>query len=284
MKKTLFSALSLLLVLLLAGCGGKQSAAPAAEEETNVGGEAAVSEETIVTEAPATETADTAAQSDDETAGLTEEQALAAVRAYCYIANPELEGIVQAGEYPVGWEIASADGDTIVVLFRSYTGAELSYAIDRSTGDTSVTEYVSGVMEEPQPTEETFNVFDYLTDDSAATAELSTLDGVWKTVSMGYEGEGGELSAEYDVEFTSWQIRYGHWTDGQLALDHADPISLLEEIAPGRFRVQAESDSGVRYTYQTSEEDGNLMEYYETWDEAEFPETYSGGASLFRAD
>ena len=35
---------------------------------------------------------------------ITDEQAVAAIRAYCLAADPTLEGIVNAGEYPVFWE------------------------------------------------------------------------------------------------------------------------------------------------------------------------------------
>ena len=93
---------------------------------------------------------------------LSAEQTLAAVKKYCFAANPDLESIVQAGEYPVYWEIASASGQEIVVLFRSYTGAQLRYYIDPVTGDTTVTEFVPGVTAEEAPTGESFNAWDYL--------------------------------------------------------------------------------------------------------------------------
>ncbi len=92
---------------------------------------------------------------------LTDEQALAAIRQYCLNSNPDLEGIVNAGEYPVYWEIASSDATEIVVLYRSYTGALVRYYIDRATGETYVTEFVSGITPEEQQTEEHLNVWDY---------------------------------------------------------------------------------------------------------------------------
>jgi len=95
-------------------------------------------------------------------AALSDEVALSAVRQYCYDTNPELEGIVNAGEYPVSWEIAASDMQEIVVLFRSYTGAEIRYYIDRATGETYVTEYVPGVTSAEERTEERLNVWDYL--------------------------------------------------------------------------------------------------------------------------
>lgn len=93
---------------------------------------------------------------------LSSEQALSAVERYCYISNPDLKGIVDAGQYPVSWEVASSSEDEIVILYRSYTGAEVRYYIDPVSGDAHVTEYVSGVTGEEQPSGETLNVWDYL--------------------------------------------------------------------------------------------------------------------------
>lgn len=93
---------------------------------------------------------------------LTDEEALAAIRTNCCLANPSLEEIVTDGEYPAYWEIASGSEEEVVVLFRSYTGALVRYYIDRTTGETAVTEFVPGIMEEEQPTDESFNARDYL--------------------------------------------------------------------------------------------------------------------------
>ena len=65
-------------------------------------------------------------------------------------------------------------------------------------------------------------------------------------------------------------------------MNHSDKIRLLEDTTAGGYRIQAESSNGTQYTYQTSEEDADLLEYYETWNEAEFPEMYRAGASLSR--
>ena len=60
--------------------------------------------------------------------------------------------------------------------------------------------------------------------------------------------------------------------------------SSLEEFAEGRFRIHAETSDGNQYTYQTSESENNILEYYGTWQEDEFSEKYSGGSSLSRID
>lgn len=100
---------------------------------------------------------------DNEAAAkLTDEEALAAIRNYCCIKNPDLEAIVTGGEYPAYWEIASGDEEEVVVLFRSYTGVLVRYYINRETGDTGVTEFVPGITPEEQQTDESFNARDYL--------------------------------------------------------------------------------------------------------------------------
>ena len=98
------------------------------------------------------------------TVGISEEQAVTAVREYCYSVNTDLKSIEEAGEYPVYWEIESSDEKEIVVLFRSYTGALIRYYIDGATGDTSITEFMPGITDEEEPTGESFNIWDYVTE------------------------------------------------------------------------------------------------------------------------
>ena len=116
-------------------------------------------------------------------------------------------------------------------------------------------------------------------DESSDKNEAVILPGIWQTASMGYDVDG-TVQPEYYVEFTRSDILYGHMKDGKFLVDHSDAIRYLEESASGIIKVQAEADNGVRYTYQTSESDEDILEYYETWDEDEFSEKYSGGASL----
>lgn len=119
-------------------------------------------------------------------------------------------------------------------------------------------------------------------EETAAGGETPlALSGTWQTASMGFAADGS-MQPEYDVQFTDTAICYGHRADGEFVPDHADPIVRLDKLASGGYRVQAEAANGVRYTYQTSEGDENVLEYYETWDEADFPDMYRGGASLSR--
>ncbi|MBR0208498.1 MAG: hypothetical protein IJQ43_06345 [Oscillospiraceae bacterium] len=93
---------------------------------------------------------------------LSDEQALAAVRRYCLIGNPDLVNLANTGGAAVYWEVESSDASGIVVLFRSYTGALIRYYIDPVSGETTVTEFVSGISSEETQTDERLNVRDYL--------------------------------------------------------------------------------------------------------------------------
>ncbi len=93
---------------------------------------------------------------------LTDDQLLSAIRNYCFQSNPDLKDIVDEGEYTTYWEIEPGHDNETVVLFRSYTGAQIRYYINPASGDTYVTEFVPGITDEEQKTDESFNVNDYL--------------------------------------------------------------------------------------------------------------------------
>lgn len=93
---------------------------------------------------------------------LSDEQALAAVERYCRLGDPGLEEAAKTGGYPVYWEVASSDEHEIVILFRSYTGAQLRYYIDPFSGAARVTESVPGITDGERQTDEKPNVRDYL--------------------------------------------------------------------------------------------------------------------------
>ena len=65
-------------------------------------------------------------------------------------------------EQTLYWEVSTNDTGERVVLYRSYTGAQIRYYIDPVSGDTYVTELVPGIIDDEQRTEESFNVRDYL--------------------------------------------------------------------------------------------------------------------------
>ena len=108
------------------------------------------------------------------------------------------------------------------------------------------------------------------------------ITGTWQTASM-MLSDDGDIAPEHYVQFTDSSINYGHMKDGEFVLDYSDRITLLDETASGGFIVQAESSNGIQYTYQTCESDKDVLEYYETWHEEDFPQMYRGGASLSKS-
>ncbi|MCR5295612.1 MAG: hypothetical protein K6E30_10665 [Lachnospiraceae bacterium] len=102
------------------------------------------------------------ALSGDENEKISDETALLAIENYCRKMNPDLTEGEDAGKNAVSWEIESSGEEEIVVLYHSYTSALVRYYIDRVSGETYVTEFVSGITPEEERTDESFNVRDYI--------------------------------------------------------------------------------------------------------------------------
>ena len=92
---------------------------------------------------------------------MSEESALAAIERYCCISNPALVESAEAEDYPFYWDVSTSDEQEIVVLFRSYTGAQIRYHIDPVSGDTYAMEFVPGISEEETQTDERLNAWEY---------------------------------------------------------------------------------------------------------------------------
>ena len=107
------------------------------------------------------------------------------------------------------------------------------------------------------------------------------LAGTWTTASQGYEYYG-KAQAEYYVRFDGKDIIYGHMKDEDFVPDHTDKASLIEPTGDGGYMIKARSENGAEYTYRSAEGNGDVLEYYGTWDEDDFSDQYSGGASLSR--
>ena len=117
-----------------------------------------------------------------------------------------------------------------------------------------------------------------------STDGLESVLGTWQAASISYATGDGDMQPEYYVQFVDSEIKYGHMADDEFVLDHTDTINSIDVISEGKIRIQAESDNGIKYTYQTGENDDNVLEYYETWNEDEFSEMYQGSASLSKAE
>ena len=276
MKKNLLISMSLLTVLGIAGCGNN-TAAVVIPEESEIVSEETVAEDDYQDPLPAEE--DLGYEGE-----ITEDNALAAIRKYVEINQPDLADMEDSGDYTIYFDVESSDENQIVVLYRSYTAAQTRYYIDRETGDVYVTELVPGIIDEETRNDETFNIryyIDEFVDAPYGYSDDFLYEARWSTSSM-VPDEFGNISAEWVVEFEDMMIHYGHVVDGEFVVDHTDIIRYLEQYGEHSFKIKSETASGVQYTYKTSENDENILEYYETWDEVEYADTYSGGASLTR--
>ncbi|MBP8969653.1 MAG: hypothetical protein KBG42_10280 [Lachnospiraceae bacterium] len=277
MKKNVLITMSLLMVLGIAGCSSNNTAAVVIPEESGIISEELVTDEGDRDPLPAEED-----DGSDASGVITDEEALDAVKNFIASSQPDIALMENSDDYTVYFEVESSTGEEIVVLFRSYTASQTRFYIDRQTGDTKVTELVPGIIDEESPTGETFNIKNYMDDEAAAAYSDEYLtDCMWSTASI-VTDESGNAAPEWTVVFGDTTIDYGHVEDGEFVADHSDKITLLEQYSEHSFKIQAESATGVKYTYQTSASDETVLEYYETWDESEYPDKYSGSASLCR--
>ncbi len=154
MKRTAIAAMALILATSMTACANKE----AKNSEDSGSAIEIPSVESASTEASSEMTTEAA----DDTGKITNDQALEAIRNYCIQSNPDLEEMVNSDEYTIYWDIESSDENRIVVLYRSYTAALIRYYIDPTTGETYVTEFVPGITEEEERTDESFNLKDYI--------------------------------------------------------------------------------------------------------------------------
>lgn len=144
LKRLSVVVIALMLVLSMVACG---------KEETN---------NTADNNRVVDDNKDNTDNDEDANELITDDQALNAIKKYCFEKNPDLEGMVNSGEYEIYWNVESSSETEIVVLYRSYTGAQVRYYINPTSGDTYETEFMPGISSEEERTEETFNVKDYI--------------------------------------------------------------------------------------------------------------------------
>ena len=280
MKKNVLISMSLLMVLSIAACGKANDTnnnieTPEITAEPLVDA-AADAEDEYQDPLPAEEDG-----GEDAPGVITDEQALEAVKIFMASSGqPEIEP-ADGEEVTEYYEIESSTGEEIVVLYRSYTASQTRFYIERATGHTEVTELVPGIIDEETSTGESFNIWNYVLDDDATYSADFLGDGMWYTASMNMISDD-VAEPEWTVIFDDMKIVYGHIDGDDFIDDHTDKISSIEQDGEHSYTIQAESADGVKYTYKTSEDDENILEYYETWDESKFAESYSGSASLFR--
>jgi ABC-type transport system substrate-binding protein len=164
MRKSIFLIPAILLSLGLMACGSNNNGS-SVEPEENLPVITIVDtdEENQASNNVATDDSNTD-NDDKETLStvISDDQALAAIKKYCMETNPDLKDKIDSEDYTIYWNIESSDESQIVILYRSYTAAEVRYYIDRISGDTYVTEYVQGITEQEERSPETLNVKDYI--------------------------------------------------------------------------------------------------------------------------
>ena len=182
------------------------------------------------------------------------------------------------GEVPLYWVVESSDNKQIVVLYRSYTGSQTRYYIDRVSGETYVTDLVPGIIDEETENGQKFNIRNYFTIEGQVV-----IPGTWQTVSI-VMTDDDNMEPEYYVQFTGSDVVYGHMSDGNFVQEYTDKIFASEKLASGGYMIKAINSSGIKYTYLTSESDDTILEYYETWDEFDYADKYFGGSSLSKCE
>lgn len=103
----------------------------------------------------------------DSVDAISEEQAYNAVINYNKAIGSGIDDEINTEGYTEYWDVSTNEDGKIVVLYRSYTAAQIRYYVDPVSGDAYVTERVPGIIDEEQETGETFNVRDYLDGDNS---------------------------------------------------------------------------------------------------------------------
>ena len=277
MKKQIVT-MSLMLAISLAGCGNANNNTANIPEGMALDVEELTTGiETVADEDPENDIETT---DEDSTGNLTKEQALTAVKNYCYSIQPNIEKLDKSDNYTVNFEVESYSDDEIVVLYTAQTGEEVRFYVDLVSGDAEITAFIPGESTQEEPSDEIIHLRDYVDGKVELTGSVS-LDGMWATASM-VPDENGDVQPEWYVEFVGYAINYGHMDGDKFVVDHSDDVQLQMSDSAGNLFVQAETADGIQYTYKISDDDKDVLEYYETWNEDEYADTYSGSASLSR--
>lgn len=277
MKKQIVT-MSLMLAISLAGCGNANNNTANIPEGMALDVEELTTGiETVADEDPENDIETT---DEDSTGNLTKEQALTAVKNYCYSIQPNIEKLDKSDKYTVNFEVESYSDDEIVVLYTAQTGEEVRFYVDPVSGDAEITAFIPGESTQEEPSDEIIHLRDYVDGKVELTGSVS-LDGMWATASM-VPDENGDVQPEWYVEFVGYAINYGHMDGDKFVVDHSDDVQLQMSDSSGNLFVQAETADGIQYTYKISDDDKDVLEYYETWNEDEYADTYSGSASLSR--
>ena len=185
-KRKAIVPLLLCVAVLMTACGEEKAAETSSLFET-MDAETQSQKENTDQSAQPTKTETAVA----DTNVITEDQAYAAVINYNKAMGSGIDGEINSEGYSEYWDVSTNEGGKIVVLYRSYTGAQTYYYVDPDSGETYVTELVPGIIDEEQETGEKFNARDYLTATQAKddkTADNSSSVPVENETSDGFMG------------------------------------------------------------------------------------------------
>ena len=177
-KRANIVPLILAAAMLLSACGSAEQdlSVPVVESLDSVPDSQQESAQQPAAQQDVTDAGQQAAQSADTSGNsdaITEEQAYAAVINYNQSIGSGIDGEINSEGYSEYWDVSTEDGK-IVVLYRSYTGAQIRYYVDPVSGETYVTELVPGIIDEEQENGEKFNARDYLTAPAQTAGTIAT--------------------------------------------------------------------------------------------------------------
>ena len=198
--------------MLLSACGSAEpdisapvveSIEPVSDTQQETGGQTATQLDTSDQSSMQTDNAA------DNSGVITEDQAYAAVINYNKSIGSGYDGEINSEGYSEYWDVSTENGK-IVVLYRSYTGAQIRYYVDPASGETYVTELVPGIIDEEQENGERFNARDYLngpkqsegaqtTGSSDAPVEYETADGVMGSFLLASDRDKIDTTNDYGV-------------------------------------------------------------------------------------
>ncbi len=229
MKKRIALIVCCSMLLALAGCGAKSETAtgfnkepiPGAESVQDTAGQGTATEEGTAKEEGTASEAPSAGNASD--ASITEGQALEAVKNYCYANNPDLEGMMDSEDYTVYFDVSTNESGEIVVLYRSYTAAEIRYYVDPASGDVYVTELVPGIIDEEQRTDETFNIRDYMNGSGKSSGSATTA-----TDSKAARLNGERFESVIMLEGMEETVKYEHAVNEEIGIEMDFDYESLE--------------------------------------------------------
>ena len=171
-KKTKLLTMLVSVAFVMTACSSVQEATTEALTEAEevaveltteaIASEAEAKAEIATKETPTKDVVEKEVVTKESADAITEQQALDAIKQYNYLRDPKLKDMESSDEYTIFWDVSTNENNEIVVLYRSYTAAEVRYYINPSSGDTYVTQFVKGVTDQEEKTEETFNIKEYM--------------------------------------------------------------------------------------------------------------------------